>query len=182
MNRRLWLILLFAATVLGCGHHTPWRVVTETAPDPFVNQTLFAVAPLTCSGALVNGTPWKDQSGPVEALDLNAGFAAGLMKVASDAGIRVVPATGPASAPFTVVPRLSLMERPEDPVLLGNLAKGKLEMHVGIAAPTGQVLDEIVLTTNIKVSAGLQVRYAAAAEDLGRLAGRYLARRVKPEP
>jgi hypothetical protein len=182
MNRRLWMIFCFAATLFGCGHHQPWRVVTETAPDPFVNQTLFALAHLTCNGGLVDGTPCHDQSGPAEMLVLNAGFAMGLMNAASDAGIRVVPANGPASAPFTIVPRVSLLERPEDPLLLGNLAKGKIEMYVAIRAPTGQVLDEIFLNVSLKVGVGHDVRYSAGGEALGKQAAMYVKSRVVQGP
>src|SRR5262249_27787545 len=108
---------------------------------------------------------------------------------AREAGIEVVPATGPASAPFTIRPHVHFIE----PGFYAGVASAPSEVHmnVKITAAGNRILDEIALVHGTDPNSGVSIGGFAIPKDpssggrlrtdgakLGELVGRYLITRV----
>jgi hypothetical protein len=190
MVRRAFLgvvALVASAALIGCG--PPWAVVVQSAPNPFFGQRLFAVQPVDFSGLMVGSKPEpvylaeKDAgqraSFAEDKAAFNERFLADLIAQAGAAAVRVVPATGPADAPFTIRPVVHFIEPGFYAYLVSQASR--VEMSVRIVAPDGRILDEINLahstpSTASTAASGTRLRSDGAA--LGAIVARYLRVRV----
>ena len=151
MDRRAFFgvgALVASAVLIGCG--PPWAVVVQSAPNPFFGQRLFAVQPVEYSGLMIGGKPepvylagkdaGQQASFAEDKTALNEKFLGQLVAEAGAAGVRVVPATGPGDAPFTIRPAVHFIE----PGFYAFVASqpSRVEMSVRIVAPDGRILDE----------------------------------------
>ena len=110
---------------------------------------------------------------------LNERFLGQLVADAGAAGVRVVPASGPADAPFTLRPTVHFIE----PGFYAFVAAqpSRVEMSVRIVAPDGRILDEIHLvhgTPGNMINAASGTRLRADGAALGAIVARYLRVRV----
>lgn len=184
------VLLTLAALVVGCG--PPWQIMRQANPSPFVGQTKFAVLPVNFTGLRVGE---KDEAGYLaekddeskgkwagDKLGINTEFTENLISESNSNGISVVPATGPADAPFVVRPAVAWLEPGYYIGIAGSASKVK--MTVQITAPDGAVLDEIIIEHSTGPSiqnAAVGTRLREDGENLGRLMARYLNARVNPE-
>jgi hypothetical protein len=191
MDRRHFLrggSLLAATTLIGC--RPPWAVIVQTAPDPFLGQRHFAVQPIDFTALTVGDTPepvylaGKDAgqraSFAADKEALNERFLQQLITDAGEAGIQVVPATGPADSPFTIRPSVSFIE----PGFYAFVAAipSHVRMNVRILAPDGRVFDEIVLNhftpSDMFARAASGSRLREDGAGLGKTVAKYLRVRV----
>ncbi len=195
MNRRS-LIVVFVALALtalltGCGPR--WQVIAQAAPNPFRGQSRFAVLPIDYTNLtigqkseaqyLAEKEPEQRASFLEDKVGINQEFARALIEEAQSAGIVVVPATGPGSAPFEIRPHISFIEPGFYAVVAA--APSEVQMSVQITLPNGQILDEIALTS--RTSGGLDVtassggRLRRDGNRLGNWVAKYLIERVTGE-
>jgi hypothetical protein len=183
------VLLTLAALVVGCG--PPWQIVRQANPSPFVGQKKFAVLPVNFTGLRVGE---KDEAGYLaekdeeskgkwagDKLGINSEFTTNLTTTAQEYGIVVVPATGPADAPFVIRPAVAWLE----PGYFIGISAGssKVKMTVQITAPDGAVLDEILIehgTGGSIQNAAVGTRLREDGENLGKILGKYLNSRVNP--
>ncbi len=179
--------LVASSVLIGCG--PPWAIVVQTAPNPFFGQRSFAVQPIDYTGLLVGAKPeplylagkdgGQQASFQEDKAALNDKFLARLIADTGAAGIRVVPATGPADAPFTIRPAVHFIE----PGFYAYVAAmpSRVQMSLRIVAPDGRILDEINLvhaTGASMVTAASGSRLRSDGEALGAIVARYLRARV----
>jgi hypothetical protein len=189
MNRRTFLAactLAAASSLLaGCGPN--WIIHSQAAPDPFLNQKAFAVLPIDFAGLQIGDkseaeylsgkTADQQVSFNTDKAALNAEYLRELAQVADEAGIRVVPATGPDSAPFLIHPFVGWIE-PGYNVVVRSMPS-EVRMLVRITAPDGRVLDEIALKSNSSdYASGSRLRRDGG--HLGKTTAEYLKTRVAP--
>jgi len=192
MNRRSLLAVALCTAALGlvgCGPR--WRIVAQAVPDPFLNQRRFSVLPIDFTGLYVGNKseaeylsgkePEAQQSFIEDKRAMNEQYLQALIAAAGEAGIEVVPATGPASAPFMIRPMIGFLEGGFYTYVAN--ASSQVDMTVRITAPDGQVLDEIAMThrtaaTITNPSSGGRLR--DDAEALGEITAKYLRTRVAP--
>jgi hypothetical protein len=190
MHRRsLLLALTFGAALVGCG--PPWHVIRQAAPDPFLGQRRFSVLPIDFGGLRIGNKPEevylaekdaKQQASFAEdKAALNEQFLQKLVLHGHELGLDIVPATGPADAPFLIRPSVQFIE----PGFYVGVAASPshVEMMVRITAPDGKVLDEIAIDHGtqsgmVNPSSGQRLRSDGAGLGAG-VAG-YLATRVSP--
>src|SRR5262245_43115914 len=58
--QRFVLSCLMSFALFGCGGGTPWRVVSQSNPNPLLGQKNFAVAPLDLNGTTVGAKSEAD--------------------------------------------------------------------------------------------------------------------------
>jgi hypothetical protein len=196
MSRRfLRIALALAASMLagllvGCGPN--WQILRQANPDPFLKQTRFAVLPVNFTGLRVGEKSEADYLAEKEAeaknnwagdkLGLNEDFTTNLISRSLEHGITVVPATGPADAPFVIRPSVAWLE----PGFYIGIAAGssKVKMTIQITAPDGAVLDELIIehgTGGSVQNAAVGTRLREDGENIGIILGDYLKTRVSPE-
>jgi hypothetical protein len=203
IRRSLLLVIftVFALLVTGCS--PPWTIVQQTTPNPFVGQHKFAVAPTDYSALRVGNKSeaeylaGKDekqqQSFQTDKLGANEAFTAELINRAREAGVDIVLATGPADAPFVILPSVTFFE---PGFYAGVVASpSRLDVNFKITTADGKVLDEILMThlsqaptmnqglisalSNIdKMSSGGRIR--ADAAWIGKTGSKYIMTRVSP--
>jgi hypothetical protein len=191
MDRRSFLrIGGLAATgaLIGCG--PPWHVIVQAAPSPFMGQRKFAVQPVDFSTLRVGNKPEpvylaeKDEkqraSFAEDKAQLNNRFLEAFREEGIRGGLEIVPATGPADAPFTIRPAIPFIE-PGFYVGIAS-APSRVEMNVRILTPDGRILDEIALIHGTAPSLGITMssggRLRSDGEGLGRSLGQYMELRV----
>jgi hypothetical protein len=192
MMKRLLFVALLAASALLVGCGPQWRVMTQAAPDPFLNQTKFAVLPVAYEGLMVGGKTEPQYLSEKDAdtqqkwvgdkTGMNEEFTKALISQAHDAGVVVVPATGPDAAPYMIRAHISFIE-PGFYAYVAN-SPSQVQMTVQITTPDGKVLDEIALkhgTTSGMLNPSTGQRLRSDAEALGNITGAYLKSRVHPE-
>jgi len=178
--------LTAASTVLtGCGPR--WIVHTQAAPDPFLNQKAFAVLPVDFTGLqigekseqeyLAGKNPDQQESFKADKAALNGEYLRELSDHADKIGVRVVPATGPDSAPFLIKPYVAWIEPGYYAVV--SARPSEVRMLVRITSPDGRVLDEIAVKSNSSGYASGQ-RLRNDGNALGRITAAYLKTRVAP--
>lgn len=188
-------MLVFAALLIGCG--SQWAVVTQASPNPFAGQRHFAVLPIDYTGLRVGEKfeaeylSEKDadqqQSFIQDKVALNEEFAKALINASRDEGINVVPATGPAAAPFMIRPHVDFVE-PGTYVVVAS-APSEVRMTLQITMPDGRVLDEILLKHSTDSRSGFSIggvslnpssggRLRKDGEGLGELVAEYLKSRA----
>lgn len=204
MIRRSVLLVTFAVVALlltGCS--PPWAIVQQTAPNPFVNQRRFAVAPTDFTGLRIGSLSeaeylaGKDQKQQIsfqtDKLAANEEFTRALINRAHDEGVEIVLATSPADGPFVIRPAMTFFE----PGFYAGVisAASRLDVSLKITTPDGRLLDEILMShqtaaptvdnnllgalVNIdKMSSGGRLR--ADAEWIGKTGTRYLMTRITP--
>jgi hypothetical protein len=200
MDRRSFLGLgtvVAGATLVGCG--PSWQVIVQAAPSPFLGQRRFAVQPIDFSGLHVGSKPepvYLSEKDPKQQASfaedkaaLNDRFLEQLRVTAAEAGVEVVPATGPGDAPFTIRPAVPFLE----PGFYVGVAAASshVEMNVRIVAPDGRILDEVAFAHGTSPNSGVAIRGFAIpknpssggrlrsdGEGLGKLVGLYLQARV----
>jgi hypothetical protein len=200
MDRRSFVAigaLAVGAALVGCG--PSWQVVVQAAPDPFVGQRRFSVLPIDYAGLMIGRKPEpvylsekdaKQQASFVEdKAALNDRFLETLRAVSHETGVDVVPATGPADAPFQIRPSVAFIE----PGFYGGVvsAPSMVQMTVKIVTPDGRVLDEIALAHGTSPSSGVAIggiaipanpssggRLRKDGEELGRIVAKYLQARI----
>lgn len=191
IRRSLFLLtfVLFALALTGCG--PKWIVVTQAAPNPFVNQSRFSVMPIDFAGLEIGSKPEanylaeksQDQrdSFAGDKAGINEEFTGALIKEARELGFDVVLATGPSDAPFQIRPSVAWLEPGFFAGVIG--APSQVRMKVQIVLPDGRVLDEIRIThltgaSFINAASGSRLR--ADGKGLGVLGAKYLSSRVHP--
>jgi hypothetical protein len=175
------------ALLSGCGPR--WSVVRQAAPAPFTAQQPFAVLPIdftglqvgekTEMGYLADKDAEAQGSWAGDKLGINEEFASKLMSAAKDHGIMVVPATGPATAPFVIRPVVAWVE----PGYYVGVSGGSsmVRMTLQITAPDGRVLDEILVshgTPGSLYNASISARLRKDGAEIGESVADYLAQRV----
>lgn len=201
MHRRSFAaaMLIGLAALTGCA--PSWRVITQAAPDPFVNQRHFAVLPIDYTGLRVN-----DQSEPHYLSDMdpeerytfqgdkaavNEAFVKALTESAAQEGIEITESDGATSAPFLIRPYVNSMKEGHYAVV--TIESSEIKMIVRIMTPEGKILDEIALshrtpppnpsTLDGSINADKRTSGGRWREDgraLGVLVAEYLTTRVKP--
>jgi len=192
MNRRSLLAIgLASLALLAAGCRNQWRIVMEAHPDPFVNQTKFALLPIEYSNLhvgekteaqyLSEKAPETQESFQTDKVALNEEFARGLIDGVREEGIEITLASGPGDAPFTIRPYITFIE----PGFYAYFTTkpSKVEMALRITAPDGKILEEIILdhstpATITNPSSGGRLR--ADGAGLGKTVARYLYGRVRP--
>jgi hypothetical protein len=200
MNRRLVLFVLALAAasfLLGCG--PKWRVVSQAHPNPLRTQGSFAVLPVDYAGLhigdkseaeyLAGKTDKQSDSFAADKKALADEFAAALIAQAAKEGITVVLATGPASAPFQIRPRVQFIE----PGFFVGVASGSSQvvMDLKITAPDGRVIDQIEVAHSSNSASGVSIggfqiptdpssggRLRKDGKGIGEIVAKYLAFRV----
>jgi hypothetical protein len=186
MDRRSFMglgVLVMGASLLGCV--PAWHVVVQAMPNPLQGQRRFAVLPIDYA-ALNIGLKTEAQylsekdskqqaSFQEDKAGLNEKFLERLRAVAREGGIDVVPATGPADAPFLIRPSIPFIE----PGFYAAVAAmpSKVEMNLKITTPDGRVLDEITImhgTQSGMFNPASGQRLRSDGEGLGTVAGKYL--------
>lgn len=186
------ILILLAFVLIGCGH--PWKSVIQARPNPFVGRNQYAVLPLSYENLMVGETPEriylgekdseKRASWEADKASINELYTNALIAVAGDAGLSVVRATGPMSAPFLIRTQVLMME----PGFYAAIVNKDAEMHlvVQITDQKGAVYDEIQIHRVVS-NAGQGVVGAAisgtltsggrlkqAGEEAGQVTGKYL--------
>ena len=176
-----------AVTMLGCG--VPWRVVTQAAPDPFVGQRRFAVAPIDFSGLYVGqksegeylaGKKPEQQASFAEDKDaMTEEFGKALERSGADEGLEIFPAAARADAAFVIHASVQDLE----PGFYVGVASepSTVRMVVRFTTPDGKLLDEIWTSHStsagmLTAASGTRLRRDGAA--LGAITAKYLKRRV----
>jgi hypothetical protein len=189
------LALGLGALLTGCGPQ--WQVVQQAAPNPLLSQKKFAVLPIDYTGLIVGE---KSEAAYLAEKDaeqrssfagdkagMNEEFAKGLMAGASEAGIAVVPGTGPGAAPFEIRPHVSFVEPGFYAVVASKASE--VRMTVRITAPDGRLIDEVMFSHSTDSQSGLSIggistnpstggRLRKSAEELGGLVAKYLRERT----
>jgi hypothetical protein len=176
-------VAALSSLLAGCAPE--WVVHAQAAPDPFLNQRSFAVLPVDFTGYLVGGKteaeylsakePDTQSSFQADKASINEFFTEVLTAKASHAGLQIVKATGPQSAPFQIRPSLVWLE---PGYYVGVSARpAELKMIVRLTDANGTVLDEI---EEHETAGGMATgeRLRRAAEKLGDTAAAYLMSRV----
>lgn len=187
----IFLILLIPM-LIGCGH--PWKAVIQARPNPFVGRTQYAVLPVSYDNLMVGETPEriylaekdneKRASWEADKASINELYTNALVAAAADAGLSVVRATGPTSAPFLIRAQILMMEPGFYAAIVNK--DSEIRMVVQITDPRGAVYDEIQIH-RVVTNAGQGVVDAAisgtltsggrlkqAGEDAGHVTGKYL--------
>jgi hypothetical protein len=202
MLRRSFVALVVAsacgAALAGCSDPV-YHVIVQSPPQTFLGQRRFAVLPIDYTGLMVGHKPEpiylaeKDASQQASFREdkaaLNDKFLERLRGHALEAHIEVVPATGPADAPFMIKPIVHFIE----PGFFVGVAGGSslVRMNVRILAPDGRILDELELAHGTDPSSGVGLmgfsipanpssggRLRKDGEALGETLAEYLAARV----
>jgi hypothetical protein len=173
--------------------------VVQTVPDPFLGQRKFSVLPIDYSGLMVGNKPEpvylseKDPKQQASFLEdkaaLNDRFLELVRARAREGNVEVVPATGPADAPFMIKPHVAFVEPGWYAGVAG--APSMVHMNVRIMAPDGRVLDEIELAHGTDPRSGVSIggfaipgnpssggRLRKDGEALGAVVAEYLLTRV----
>jgi hypothetical protein len=192
------LALVGSSALMGCAE-APWHVVVQSVPDPFLGQRRFSVLPIDYTGLMIGNKPEpvylgeKDPQQRASFLEdkaaLNDRFLELLRARAREGNVEVVPATGPADAPFMIKPHVGFIEPGFYAGVAG--ARSMVQMNVRILAPDGRVLDEIELTHGTDPRSGVSIggfaipsnpssggRLRKDGEALGGLVGAYVLTRV----
>jgi hypothetical protein len=187
MNRRSVsaLLTVTAASLVigGCGQS--WIIHAQAVPDPFLNQRRYAVLPVDFTGLTVGEkseaeyqagkSPDQQASFEGDKAGMNETFFKVLVSKAHDAGIEVVPATGPASAPFQIHPLVPAVEPGYYAAVAA--APGRVRMIVRLTDAQGTTLDQIEMEQKGgDFSTGGRLRVAAG--KLGGSLAEYLAARA----
>ena len=183
-------LALFALVLTGCG--PKWIVVTQAAPNPFVNQSRFSVLPIDFTGLEIGAKPEsvylseksqeQRESFNGDKAGVNEEFTGAIIKQARELGLDVVLATGPNDAPFQIRPSVAWLE----PGFFAGImsAPSVVRMKLQIVLPDGRVLDEIRLqhaTPGSFINAASGSRLREDGKVLGVLTAKYLNSRVRPE-
>jgi hypothetical protein len=201
MDRRSFIGLgtVVAGSALLGGCAPAWHVVVLAAPDPFLGQRRFGVLPIDYAGLMIGNKPepvYLGEKDPKQVASfqedkaaLNEKFLEHLQGKARERAIEVVPATGPADAPFLIRPSVNFIEPGFYAGVAG--APSMVHMNLKIAAPDGRVLDEIELAHGTDPSSGVTIGHLAIpanpssggrlrkdGEELGKLVALYLIARV----
>lgn len=192
MQRRHFFVLaaaLVAAPVVLAGCGPKWVVLTQAAPNPLVGQTKFGLMPVDYTGLTVGEkseaeylaskdeetrASWAGDKGGID-----TEFGKRLMEKATESGINVVKATGPADAPFMIRPKVEFIE-PGIYTYVYNKAS-LVRMKVQITTADGKVIDEIAIrhaTPASITNPAVGNRLRDDGEGLGVLTAKYLQFRV----
>jgi hypothetical protein len=201
MDRRSFLSLgtVAAGSALLGGCAPPWHVIAIAVPDPFLGQRKFGVTPIDYTGLMVgrkpepvylaDKEPKQQASFQEDKVGLNEKFLEHLIVKAREAGIEVVPATGPGAAPFVIQPHVGFVE----PGFYGGVVSAPSEVHmiVRIVGPDGRLFDEVEFAHATSPDSGVRIGGFSIPKDpssggrlrtdgahLGELVGRYLITRV----
>ena len=168
----------------GCGG-PQWVIHAQAAPDPFLNQRSFSVAPTDFSGYLVGGKteaeylstkkPETQESFQADKVGIDEAFANALVGRSQGAGINVARTAGANGPPFEIRPILQWLE----PGYYAGVsaAPAELRMVVRITKPDGTLVDEIEVKERGRgLATGERVR--RAAQKLGEDVSAYLTMRV----
>jgi hypothetical protein len=190
--------LVSGTALFGCGGPM-WQVVVQSAPDPFVGARRFGVLPIDYSGLMVGRKPepvYLAEKEPAQQASfqedkaaLNEKFLERLRAKGLSGNVEIVPATGPADAPFMIKASVRFLE----PGFYVGVAAAPSEVHmnVKILAPDGRVLDEIELAHGTDPRSGVAIggfeipgnpssggRLRKDGEALGTFVGEYVLARV----
>jgi hypothetical protein len=181
MGRVLASLVVALVFVGGCASPYKWTVRTEAAPDPFVGQRAFTVAPTDLTGLRVGEksegeylsakTTDQQASWAADKRALDAEFRATLATEAADGGILT---TG-EGAPFVLHPMIYSIE----PGYYAGVVAGPciVKMAVQVSGTDGKVLDEILVDTNA-AAFDTHTRMTRAGVWLGKSVARYLKART----
>jgi hypothetical protein len=185
MLRRTLLALAPIAllSLAGCG--PKWVVLGQANPNPFIGQRAFAVQPIDFANLRVGDKEeaawlaekdaeqrgsWSQDKGSI-----NAKFFDSLKTEAAEAGIQIVPATGPSSAPYLIHVRVGWVE----PGFYVGVASGpgQVKYEVQITTPDGRPIDAI----QVQPAAGgfsTSQRMSTCGDLGGKIVAKYLAERT----
>lgn len=173
-----------SSLLAGCGG-AQWVVHSQAAPDPFLNQRSFGVVPTDFSGYAIGGKseaeylstkqPEQQASFQADKAGIDEMLVNSLTGRAQGAGIQIIRATGPQSAPFQIHPIVQWLE----PGYYAGVSAAPAELRVIVrfTTPDGKVLDEIEVHKKARGMATGQ-RLRRAAEEVGEATAKYLATRV----
>jgi hypothetical protein len=202
MLRRSFVALVIAAAsgaaLAGCGDPV-YHVIVQSPPQTFLGQHRFSVLPIDYAALMVGNKPepvylaekdpGQQASFREDKAALNDKFLERLRGRALEARLEVVPATGPADAPFMIKPTVHFIEPGFFVGVAG--APSLVRMNVKILAPDGRILDELELAHGTDPSSGVGFagfsipanpssggRLRKDGEALGEVLAEYLAARV----
>ena len=193
MRRAVLSLFLFGFGLSGC---TPWKVVRQAVPNPFVGETRFHVAPIDYSDLMVQHRTEREFKADRDAEQnqrwdrdkqkVNATYRA---ETASEvSGIQILDA--PAQGVPTVRSRITNMHGGISLGLTSTAAR--IEMTVQLLK-NGQVMDEILIAQETSQSEGVSIggiatsgytgsdRLGQTAEKLGEALADYLEERTSPK-
>ena len=181
MRRIVASLVVSLAFVGGCASPYKWTVRHEAAPDPFVGQRAFTVAPTDLTGIRVGD---KSESEYLSAKTTDQQASWGADKRALDAEFRATLATDAADggilttgegAPFVLHPTIYSIE---PGYYAGISAAGcVVKMAVVVSGADGKTLDEIQIDTNA-TAFDTHTRMTRAGSWLGKSVARYLKART----
>jgi hypothetical protein len=188
MKRNLLAITAAAAllSTAACGRQ-PWTVVKQATPDPFVGKSQFTVEPLNFEHAQIGDKPneqafladkeqkEKDDWDAAKKT-VNASFTSGMAQ--SGSGLQLGD-----GAPFVVRPIVTFADPGKYAVVYARSTQVTMSLQI-LDASNQQVLDEIGISSAVGASLydpTANHRMGEAAEELGKLAGMYMKRRITPE-
>ncbi len=175
-----------AATLLStaaCGR-VPWTIVKQATPDPFVGKSQFSVDPLNFDHTQIGDQPSeqaflaskeqkeKDDWAAAKT-QMNASFTGGI----AEAGAGLQLGNG---APYIVRPVVSFADPGRYAVVYSRATQVTMSVQI-VDASNQQVLDEIGISTGVGASLydpTANHRLSEAADELGKLTGRYLKTRI----
>ncbi len=192
MLRHRLLAAAFVVLVSGLGGCAPrFQVVAQATPDPFLEQRMFAIAPMDSSELHVGKKTeseflaGKDQDVRQRFLEdkktVTDIYVQELTAEANLAKIAILKSDETSSAPFIIRPSLKLLQGGfYSPT---KSAPSAVEMTVKITTPDGKVLDEITLSHSTPASmtnASSTSRLHDDAEALAEITVDYLKSRITP--
>ena len=173
---------LFVGLLLLCGCGTPWHVVRQANPNPFLGAKQFALQAVTFTdlqvGNITESTylqrkdQKQQQSWQADQAALADLFAKQLRRNVTHAGMAVAD-----QSPFTISPRVTRIEPGS------YLFPTEVNMSVCLLDGSGNTLDEVTLLEQVQfdlfsgASSGQRIRTASAI--LGNNFASYLRKRTK---
>jgi hypothetical protein len=173
---------LFTLLLLLCGCGTPWHVVRQADPNPFLGARQFALQPVAFSNLVVGKIPEstylerkdpkQQESWQADKQALNDLFAKQLQRSLKGPGYVLTN-----QAPFTISPRVSRIEP-------GSYAyPTEISLSVCLLDANGQTLDEVFFYQGVAfeliggAASGQRIR--TASQLLGHTVSAYLRKRTK---
>lgn len=184
------MALSIPLSLVGCG--PPWTVLVAAEPSPMAGQTKFAILPVAMPNLQVGDGSEAEHIADMDAEQrasfeqdkrtINEEYTRNVIEAAREAGITVVPATGPNLAPFEIRPEVTFLE----PGYYVGVSSGpsQVNMVVRITRPDGGILDEVLMshsTAGSLTNPSSTNRLTDDAEALGDVTVEYLQTRIFAE-